>query len=51
MFVVQMEDVQESLRKVRVGHSNMSRGNGWHLHTLSIRKMIIVPTVSAVELH
>ncbi|XP_063722696.1 lipoxygenase homology domain-containing protein 1-like isoform X2 [Symsagittifera roscoffensis] len=45
-FIVEMEDVQESLRKVRVGHSNMSRGNGWHLHTLSIRKMIIVPTHS-----
>lgn len=39
MFIVELEDVGEVIEKIRIGHDGSGFGDGWHLNSVSIRKL------------
>lgn len=38
-FVVELEDVGDTIEKIRIGHDGSGFGDGWHLAGASIRKL------------
>ena len=39
-FVVELEDVGETIEKIRIGHDGSGFGDGWHLSGVAVRKLI-----------
>ncbi|XP_063957148.1 lipoxygenase homology domain-containing protein 1-like [Lytechinus pictus] len=40
MFVVELEDVGDTIEKLRIGHDNAGFGAAWHLNKVEIRKLL-----------
>ncbi|ESO97796.1 hypothetical protein LOTGIDRAFT_208950 [Lottia gigantea] len=38
-FIVELEDVGESIEKIRIGHDGTGLGSGWHLDKIEVRKL------------
>jgi hypothetical protein len=36
---IQLEDVGESIEKIRIGHDDAGIGSGWHLDRVDIRRL------------
>ncbi|XP_030851137.1 lipoxygenase homology domain-containing protein 1 isoform X1 [Strongylocentrotus purpuratus] len=39
-FVVELEDVGDTIEKIRIGHDNAGFGAAWHLNKVEIRKLL-----------
>ena len=38
--VIQLEDVGETIEKLRIGHDGKGFGSGWHLNKVEIRRLM-----------
>ena len=39
LFCLQMEDVGDTIEKLRIGHDGSGFGAGWHLEKVEVRKL------------
>ncbi|XP_070566658.1 lipoxygenase homology domain-containing protein 1-like isoform X2 [Ptychodera flava] len=39
-FVVELEDVGETIEKIRIGHDGSGFGAAWHLHKVEVRRLL-----------
>lgn len=46
MVVLQLEDVGDSIEKIRIGHDGSGFASGWHLNKVEIRKLLDTGKVS-----
>ncbi|XP_078473113.1 lipoxygenase homology domain-containing protein 1 [Lampetra planeri] len=40
VFVLELEDVGETIEKLRVGHNNVGINSGWHLDRVEVRRLL-----------
>lgn len=39
MFCSQLEDIGDTIEKIRIGHDNSGIGSGWHLEKVTVRRL------------